>query len=56
MGDVGEVVSPLRPAGQGRFGGNVVDVVTKGDFVENGSRVKITAIHGNRVVVREVDE
>jgi membrane-bound serine protease (ClpP class) len=56
VGDVGEVVSPLRPAGQGRFGGNVVDVVTEGDFVENGSRVQIAEIHGNRVVVREVDE
>ncbi|MCD6394739.1 MAG: hypothetical protein J7M40_14700 [Planctomycetes bacterium] len=53
VGDTGEVVSPLRPAGQARFAQATVDVVTVGEFLENGTKVKIIQIHGNRIVVRE---
>ncbi len=53
VGDIGEVVSPLRPAGQARFAKATVDVVTVGEFLENGTKVRIMEIHGNRIVVRE---
>ncbi|MEE9366657.1 MAG: NfeD family protein [Dehalococcoidales bacterium] len=53
VGDIGEVVSPLRPAGQARFAQATVDVVTVGEFLENGTKVRIMQIHGNRIVVRE---
>jgi membrane-bound serine protease (ClpP class) len=53
VGDIGEVVSPLRPAGQARFAQATVDVVTVGEFLENGTKVRIMEIHGNRIVVRE---
>ena len=54
IGDIGEVVSPLRPAGQARFDRATVDVVTVGEFLENGTKVRIMEIHGNRIVVRRV--
>jgi len=54
IGDLGEVVSPLRPAGQAKFGDAVVDVVTSGEFMGNGTMIEIIEIHGNRVVVRSV--
>ena len=41
----------LRPAGKAEFGERVIDVVTEGDYIEKGSKVKILAIKGNRVVV-----
>ena len=56
VGDVGEVVSPLRPAGRARFGDAIVDVVAVADFIENGQRVEITEIRGNRVVVRQAGQ
>ena len=56
IGDVGVVVSPLRPAGRAKFDQAVVDVVTEGEFIENGVEVKILEIHGNRVVVRTIKE
>ena len=56
VGDVGEVLSPLRPTGQARFGDAVVDVVAEGVFLEKTQKVKIIEIHGNRVVVRESTE
>ena len=55
VGDIGEVVSALRPAGQARFELATVDVVTVGEFLEKGTKVKITEIHGNRVIVRAVE-
>jgi membrane-bound serine protease (ClpP class) len=55
VGQVGEVVSPLRPVGQARFGDATVDVVAEGQFLEKGCKVKIMEIHGNRVVVCPVE-
>lgn len=53
VGDVGEVLSPLRPTGQARFGEAVVDVVAEGVFLEKTQKVVIIEVHGNRVVVKE---
>jgi membrane-bound serine protease (ClpP class) len=52
VGDTGEVVSTLRPAGKAKFRDAVVDVVTEAEFLDKGTEVEITEIHGNRVVVR----
>jgi membrane-bound serine protease (ClpP class) len=53
VGDIGEAMSLLRPAGKARFGDAVVDVVAEGEYISKGAKIKITEIHGNRVVVRE---
>jgi len=52
VGDVGKVLSTLRPTGRVRFGETVVDCVAEAEFVEKGTEVRITEVHGNRVVVR----
>lgn len=52
LGAVGEAVTDLRPVGKAKFGGDVVDVQTKGKFIDNGARiVVIEAAHG-RVIVK----
>ena len=53
IGDLGEVVSILRPTGKAKFGDAIVDVVAEGDFLDKGTKIEIIEIHGNRVVVRE---
>ncbi len=55
VGDVGEVIGKLRPAGKARFGDAIVDVVAMAEFLEKGTRVEIVEIHGNRVVVKNRD-
>ena len=55
IGDQGEVVSALRPAGKAKFGDAIVDVVAEAEFIEKGKAVKITKIRGNRVVVRAIE-
>lgn len=52
VGDEGEVLSPLRPSGRAMFNAAVVDVVAQAEFLPKGTKVKIAAIEGNRVVVK----
>jgi membrane-bound serine protease (ClpP class) len=51
VGELGTAATFLRPAGKAKFGERDIDVVTEGNFIEKGARVKILAIKGNRVVV-----
>lgn len=53
VGQTGQTVSPLRPAGRVLFGERTVDVVTQGGFVESGRTVEVLSVAGNRVVVEE---
>ena len=55
VGSCGVAVSALRPAGKARFGKQYLDVVTDGEFIAKGGRLKVLEIHGNRVVVGEAD-
>ena len=56
IGELGEVVSRLRPTGKARFGNAIVDVVAEADFLDAGIPVEIIAIRGNRVVVRKAED
>ena len=56
VGDVGEVLSILRPTGKARFGDAIVDVVAEGDFLDKGTSIEIIEIHGNKVVVKPREE
>jgi len=51
VGERGRAVTPLRPAGQVRFGQRLVDVVARGEFVPRDGAVRIVEIQGNHVVV-----
>ncbi len=52
VGDEGSAISSLRPSGKVQFGDAIVDVITEGDFVDSGSRVRIVTKQGTRIVVR----
>ena len=51
VGQTGEAVSMLRPAGVAQFGARRIDVVTRGDFIQPGAKVRIVESQGNRIVV-----
>jgi membrane-bound serine protease (ClpP class) len=53
VGELGTAATFLRPAGKARFKERDIDVVTEGDFIEKGAKVKILAIKGSRVIVTE---
>lgn len=54
IGQKGEALTVLRPAGFARIDGKRVDVVTDGEHLPAGTLVVVGAVEGNRVVVRPV--
>lgn len=56
IGRVGVAVTVLRPAGVVELDGEPVDVVTRGEYLEPGTPLKVVAVEGNRVVVEAVAE
>ncbi|MEE8540575.1 MAG: NfeD family protein [Desulfobacterales bacterium] len=56
MGTQGTAVTDLRPAGTAVINGKRVDVVTRGEYLENGAAIRVTAVTGNQIIVRKKDE
>ena len=50
----GVALTTLRPAGSIEIDERPVDVVTDGEFIERGSRVRVIRVEGSRVVVEKV--
>jgi len=51
VGETGVALSTLRPSGNARFGEAIVDVITRGEFIEPASAIRVLAIEGSRIVV-----
>lgn len=54
LGKEGVAVTALRPSGIALIDGERVDVVSQGDFVENGARVVVSNTSSSRVMVRRM--
>lgn len=54
QGQEGEAHTELRPAGIVVVGNEKIDVVTGGELIERGRRVKVVKVEGNRIVVRAI--
>jgi len=52
----GVTVTPLRPSGTARFGGERLDVVSEGRLVPSGAAVEIARVEGRVIVVRPATE
>ena len=55
VGQQGEVVTALRPAGTIIVGGKRIDAVSDGQFINKGAAVRVTEVHGSRVVVEQTE-
>ncbi|MFC4546146.1 nodulation protein NfeD [Paenactinomyces guangxiensis] len=56
LGKIGVTITPLRPSGFAEFDGQREDVVSEGDIVPHGAKVKVIRVEGARVVVRKVED
>ena len=48
----GVALTDLRPAGSARLDGEKVDVITNGEHLESGTRVKVVRVDGPSIFVR----
>ena len=51
----GEAISVLRPAGVAKINGQRLDVVSEVGQIDPGTRVRVVAVEGTRVVVRKIE-
>jgi membrane-bound serine protease (ClpP class) len=54
LGQIGVAMSVLRPGGKARFGDQILDVVTQGDLIAKGQRVRIIGHSGREAIVELV--
>lgn len=54
IGAEGLALTVLRPSGTADFGGKRLDVVTEGEFIDQGAPVKIVRTEGRRIVVEKI--
>lgn len=48
----GTAYTVLRPSGIGEFSGIKMDVVSEGDFIPKGTKIRVVKVEGRRIVVR----
>lgn len=55
LGRAGVAMTPLRPTGVAEIDGERIEVVTEGEFIASGSRVRVVAMDRRRFFVRLAD-
>jgi membrane-bound ClpP family serine protease len=56
LGQVGQVLTPLRPVGTCDFSGRRVECVAEAGYVQKGATVKVIRVEGTQLTVRVTDE
>ena len=56
VGREGTASTDLVPSGKGRFGSDLLDVVSDGTFVERGTPLRILRHEGSRIVVEPISD
>ncbi len=54
QGQIGVTISPLRPGGKAQFGQEILDVMSQGDLVARGQKVKIIGHSGSAAIVEVI--
>lgn len=55
LGKEGTTTTVLRPIGMAEFDGVRLNVVSEGEFIQAGAKVRIVRVEGSRVLVRTVE-
>ena len=53
IGETGVALSVLRPGGKAQFGDSVLDVITQGEMIEKGAKVRIVGTTGADAIVEQ---
>ena len=55
-GDVGIALGAIKPYGKAFINGNRLEVQSKGDFIDEGNKLKVVSISQNKVIVKPIIE
>ena len=54
VGKEGKALTVLRPSGTALIDGKRLDVVTSGDFLNKGTKIKVVEVEGSKIVVEKI--
>jgi len=54
-GEKGIVITPLRPSGIAEVNGKKFNVLTRGEYIDSNTKIKIISVEGNKIVVEAID-
>ena len=54
-GKEGIAITPLRPSGIIKVNGKKLNALTRGEYVDSNTKIKIISVEGNKIVVETVD-
>jgi len=54
IGQQGVAVSNLRPGGKAQFGDEILDVISQGELISSGQKVRIVGNSGTEAVVESI--
>ena len=54
VGDEGVTISTLRPIGKASFRDKILEVKTSGNYLEQGTKVKISLLQANQIIVEPI--
>jgi membrane-bound serine protease (ClpP class) len=55
IGKEGIAITPLRPSGMVEVNGKKLNAITRGEYVDSNTKIKIISVEGNKIVVEAVD-
>lgn len=55
VGARGRSLTRLRPSGQAIIENKTIDVISRGDWIEEGRPIRVVEIHGNRLIIEAAD-
>lgn len=55
LGLEGVAVTNLRPSGTALISGKRLDVIARGEYIEKDSRIMVSTVEGNQIIVKRVD-
>ncbi|MHC2995311.1 MAG: ATP-dependent Clp protease proteolytic subunit [Candidatus Atribacteria bacterium] len=55
IGKEGIAITPLRPSGIVEVNGKKLNVITRGEYIESNTKIRIISVEGNKIVVETVD-
>ena len=53
VGSKGQTLSRLAPAGKALIDGEIVEVHSEGEFIDEGTEIEVTDIEGYKIIVRK---